>query len=91
MYVVGYMFVLRIHGYVDDKCDVWLSCVLVIFVKMGQKRISLILMFLNGFMELSWWIGLSRISVFNCHILVRNRLGENWGFELKVVLSTFEK
>jgi len=32
------MFVLRIHEFDDDKCDVWLSCcVLVIFVKMGQK------------------------------------------------------
>jgi len=38
MNVVGYMFVLRIHEFDDDKCDVWLSCcVLVIFVKMGQK------------------------------------------------------
>jgi len=43
-----------IHEIGCDKCDVWLSCcVLVVFGKMGQKRRSMIL---NGFMELLWWI-----------------------------------
>jgi len=49
MNVFGYMYVLRVHEFDDDKCDVWLSCVLVIFVKMGQKRRSMIL---NGIMKL---------------------------------------
>jgi hypothetical protein len=50
---IGYMFVVRIHEFDCDKCDVWLSCcVLVIFVKMGQKRRSMILIILNGLMKL---------------------------------------
>ena len=67
-----------------DMNVVWLSCcVLVIFVEIGQKRRIMILMILNGFMELLGWIGWSRISVFNCYVLERNRLGENGGFWTK--------
>jgi len=47
MNVVGYMLVMRVHEFDDDKCDVWPSCVVVIFMKMGQKRRNLILMILN--------------------------------------------
>jgi len=53
MSVVGYIFVLRIHVIDYQECDFWLSCyVLVIFVKMGQKRIIMIVMILNELMEL---------------------------------------
>jgi len=46
------MFVWRIHEIGCDKCDVWLSgCVFGEIVKMSQKRRSVILMILNGFME----------------------------------------
>lgn len=38
MNVDGYMYMFWIHEFDDDKCDVVLSCcVLVTFEKMGQK------------------------------------------------------
>jgi len=47
------MFLLRIHEIDCGKCDVWLSCcVLVIFVKIGQNKRNMIFMIFNGFMEL---------------------------------------
>ena len=52
---------------------------------------SMILKFLNGFMELFYLIELSRNFVLDWYVLVRNRLEENWVFESKVVLSTFVK
>jgi len=63
----------------------------MIFVKMDQKMRSMILKFLNGFMELFYLIELSRNFVLDWYVLVRNRLEENWVFESKVVLSTFVK
>jgi len=60
------MLGLRIHEIDCGRCDVWLSyCVLVIFMKMGQKRRSMILMILNGFMELLYLVGLSRTFVLD--------------------------
>jgi len=40
-------------------------CVLVIFVKMGHERRSLILMNLSGLMKLLCWVRVIRISVLN--------------------------
>jgi len=61
------------------------------FVKMGQKRRIMILMIFNKLMKLLGWLKMIRNSILNQKFWVWNHMGENFVFELKVDLRTFEK
>jgi len=64
--VVGYMLLMWIHELEDHKCEVWISCgvLMIFFEKMGQEWRSLILMNWSELMMLLCWVRVNRIFVF---------------------------